>query len=618
MIYSDSGSCQQQLDDIEAIDYFMARQISIELELEEEALFFHLLLALQWALRKGHSCLPVKDVMGKIYWANSEKGLKGYYFPSLIEINACLDALAITPDDNAPIVLDNQALYLRRYWQFEVEIAETLQSRMTLLPLDRQQQSRAKEIISQLFNENLSSQSEADWQQVAVANALGRRLSIISGGPGTGKTYTVTRLLATLQAVNNGQLKILMAAPTGKAAQRLKESIAGAKSDLKKQLVDVHIIDSISEEAVTLHRLLGFRPNNLKLNYNAKHPLNCDVLLIDEVSMIDLPMMARVLRALPEQSMLILLGDADQLPSVETGSVLADIACQQHPGYHHDAAEQIKLFSGQIVSENTDSHYSHLTLLTKSRRFGGDIGAIATEVISAKAHDSWERLLKNEQTIISFEYAEKGQLNYLPDALYEKWLIKACQYYFLKISKAQNLHKAFSALARFRILLPTRVGERGVEQLNKTIEKLLNKYNKTIYPEQNYKGRPIMVIQNSYSSNLFNGDVGLVWPDDNGKLTAWFEDEDARYRQISLARLPSVETVYAMTIHKTQGSEFAHVAIVLPQTEHSLLSPELLYTGLTRAKESLFIIGSEAVWKKALSERSWRYSGLRNRLEDTK
>ncbi len=617
MIYPDSMKCQQKLDDIEAIDYFMARQISIELNKSDDSLLFHLLLALQWGLRQGHSCLPIKEVMKKTYWANSEQEIEGYSFPSLDKISACLATIAIAADDNMPVVFDDQALYLRRYWQFEVEIARILKTRMTLTAVSAQALSRAKAIFSHLFNEPSSGESETDepdWQKVSVANALGRRLSIISGGPGTGKTYTVTRLLITLQAVNNGALKILMAAPTGKAAQRLKESITEAKEDLSCRPIDRKVVDSIPEQAATLHRLLGFHPNSLRLNYNSSHPLNCDVLLIDEASMIDLPMMARVLRALPDEAILILLGDADQLPSVETGSVLSDIACHPHPGYKLDAVEQIKRISAQDVKKNKDSHYSHLTLLTKSRRFGGEIGAIAAEVINAQAQESWQRLLNNEQDKINFEHKEKGLISYLPDSLYEPWLSRACRHYFLKISTAQTLQQAFSALADFRILVPTRVGERGVEQLNRGIEYQLSLLNKLIRPGLNYIGRPIMVIQNSYSSHLFNGDVGLIWPDENDKLAAWFENEDGQYRKISLARLPSVETVYAMTIHKTQGSEFKRVAIVLPVQEYPLLSPELLYTGLTRAKEHLYIIGSEMVWKAALNKRTWRYSGLKNRL----
>ena len=250
-------------------------------------------------------------------------------------------------------------------------------------------------------------------------------------------------------------------------------------------------------------------------------------------------------------------------------------------------------------------------------------------VNEAKSHDSWQKLLEHQRHEIDFK--QNTSLNYFDDGLYKNWLVKACRHYYSKISTANNLQQAFEILESFRILLPTRVGERGVEQVNKTIEYLLQQDNKTIRSEKNYSGRPIMVTQNSYNNNLFNGDIGLLWKNKQGQLTAWFEQEEIKpntdsstttedkqkkhYRNISLARLPAVETVYAMTIHKTQGSEFDHVAIVLPQQNSKTLSPELLYTGLTRAKNQLSIITNHSVWEHALNNRSWRYSGLKERWQ---
>jgi len=620
MIYANSDSCQQQLNGIEAIDYFMAQYLTEQLTMvqrqTEDVLLFHLLLALQWSLRQGHSCLPLNEITDKkTFWADPDNDLPGYVFPSLNQIKQCLGDYAVLPDDHAPVVLDKQALYLRRYWQFEVEIADALVERMELIPQNSQQLSNARSIFSQLFSID-DSCDEPDWQQVAVANAPGRRLSIISGGPGTGKTYTVTRLLATLQAIHHGRLNIQMAAPTGKAAQRLKESIVKARIELKNTHIDEGIIQSIPEEAVTLHRLLGIRPQRLELLYDEKNHLKCDVLLIDEVSMIDLPMMARVLRALADTSILILLGDADQLPAVETGNVLSDLTSHLHPGYTAEAVDQIQVISGQPVPENNASHYSHLTRLTQSHRYGGgEIANIVTDVINIRIQDSWKRLQSKEQKQIQFEFIEKGLFSYLPDTLFESWLIQACQYYFLKISTAESLKKSFSALSDFRILVASRVGERGVVQLNQSIEQYLSRNNKQIYPGKNYRGRPVMVLKNNYASGLFNGDVGIIWPDNKGKLAAWFETKADQYRSVSLSRLPAIETVYCMTIHKTQGSEFAHVAVVLPTHPSKILSPELLYTGLTRARDHLYIITSEAIWKTALRERTRRFSGLRSRLE---
>jgi len=618
MMYADSGACQQQLDDIEAIDYFMAHHLSQTLNAPEAEPLFHLLLAVQWALRHGHTCLPLQQVAAQTLWAAPDSDKNGYTFPSEASLKACLATVAVHPDDPSPVVFEHGALYWRRYWQFECHVAEAFKQRMTMVPLTPEAHALASHLLTQLFPAPSTTSALPDWQQVAVANALGRGLSIISGGPGTGKTYTVTRLLALLQAVNQTPLNIFMAAPTGKAAQRLKESITHAKRDLRAQGIDAHIIDAIPEQAMTLHRLLGFRPQSLRLSHDETQPLTCDVLLIDEVSMIDLPMMVRVLRALPKTAKLILLGDAEQLPSVETGSVLADITCPQHPGYTTTVAQHIQALSGQTVPEDPNSRYSHLTLLTHSHRFAGEIAAIAREVISSThAQHSWSRLQRHEQTQPQFQHPEPGGLSYLPDRLFDTWLAQACTHYFLRLSTAPDLTTAFLALADFRILVPTRIGERGVEQLNTSIEQQLNRQNRHIRPGAHYPGRPVMVRQNSHATSLFNGDVGLIWPDQAGTLWAWFETETDQFRRISLARLPLHETVYAMTIHKTQGSEFLNVALILPRQAHRALSPELIYTGLTRAKQHLYIIGSESVWQAAINARSWRHSGLKRRIDES-
>jgi exodeoxyribonuclease V alpha subunit len=611
MIYKNSHDCMQQLCGIEAIDYFVAQQITQELSQTNNELLFHIIIAISWALRQGHTCLPLSELEKKRFWADAELQQSGYLFPAQERLNHCLAPLAISSLDNNVIVYDEQAIYLRRYWQFEIEVAKGIQQRMVHTLLSSQAHDRVGTIIKKLFDE--SHNEKVDWQQVAVANALGRKLSIISGGPGTGKTYTVTRVLLALQAVNSGTLTIKMAAPTGKAAQRLKESIASAKQMLKQQEIDSALIQSIPEEASTLHRLLGFRPQDLNLKYHADNPLPCDVLLIDEVSMIDLPMMARVLRALSDNSILILLGDANQLPSVETGSIMADIVDYPHPGYPAAAVRQIETLSGQQVIENNGSRYAHLTWLTHSRRFSGEIAKLADEVISLKVQQSWKRLLQFQQKRADFNQAADKQLTYLDETMFSTWLVAAVRHYGRKSNQAKTIKDAFDALAAFRILVPTRTGERGVEALNVITEKQLANDNPDIRPGAHYRGRPVMISENNYSMELFNGDVGLIWPNEQGKLSAWFQSDD-QYRSFSVSRLPLHETVYAMTIHKTQGSEFNHVAVIMPEQENSLLSPELLYTGMTRAKQHLYIICSEAVWKSALTERTWRYSGLKQRL----
>ncbi|GAA5219053.1 exodeoxyribonuclease V subunit alpha [Corallincola platygyrae] len=644
MSYQSSEQCMAQLSDIEAIDYFFAKQMLDELSAEltpeydeeEQALSFHIFLALQWSLRQGHSCLPLSALAEQTYWQDHENDQPGYQFPALALLQSLCERLNITGDANLPVVLEQSTsghvLYLRRYWQFEREVAHALKQRMLLDDVKPAQLQRVKTLFPSLFPNVFQATSDSqqpDWQQVAVANAIGRKLSVISGGPGTGKTYTVARLLvAMFAAAEQGDFRVMMAAPTGKAAQRLKESIMNAKGQMLTQGIDAALVAQIPDEASTLHRLLGFRPQSLQLKHDQEQPLHCDLLLIDEVSMIDLPMMARVLRALPEHASLVLLGDSQQLPSVETGCVMADLSLSQVTGYSKRAAAQIAEISGQKVpvSEQGDcayenaSDYDYLTLLTESRRFGGEIGEFAQKVIGADASACRQMLLARQQTMTpeqsNFSFAHKPdiQLTYIDNPSLDNWLKAASYHYFQPIAKQSCLDDAMNYLEGFRFLVPGRQGERGVEGLNLRIEQWLAKRNSAITPGSHYQGRPVMIVENSYSTGLFNGDVGLIWPDETGRLVAWFEQEEGGYKRISLGRLPRVETVYAMTIHKTQGSEFKHVAIVLPEQESQLLSPELLYTGLTRAREHLYVAGDLSIWLAALSKSEQRYSLLRQRL----
>lgn len=611
MSYSSVEACQARLADVEAIDYFLARQLQRDCVSHcqnnpDDELFFHIVLALHWHLRQGHSLMPLSAIAGRPLFVDESANKNGYYFPEIPVLSDCLSGRRF--DDQAPLVWQDDGLYLRRYWQFEQEVSADLRARCQSRPLSADEKARAQAMVQQCFPVGSSVVGEPDWQKVAVANALGRRLSVIAGGPGTGKTYTVTRVLLALQAVAGGTLRIRMAAPTGKAAQRLNESIQQAKAQLRPALSQPEWVDSLPDNAMTLHRLLGYRPDQIEPRHHRGKPLLCDVLLIDEVSMIDLPMMARVLRALPDQATLILLGDAEQLPSVEVGAVMADLTPRKHPGYPSEVAGHIADICGEPVPENDQSAYEYLTILTKTWRFGGLIGQLANAVIRADAASSWSLLQAN--ALDKHTAAEAPELTYVDDRLFDAWLNDVCHRYIKPVLNAATLEDAFVALSAFRLLSPTRVGERGVEKLNARIEEILGRTRHAVRTGRFYAGRPIMVTENHYGVGLYNGDVGLVWPDSQGRLQAWFEDEQATYRQVSLARLPSVETVYAMTIHKTQGSEFAHAAIVLPNEPNPVLSPELLYTGITRAKKQVTMVGSQRIWFETLARQARRYSGL--------
>ncbi|MBW8191575.1 exodeoxyribonuclease V subunit alpha [Neiella marina] len=621
MNYANSRACQQQLKGIEAIDFFLARQCyqSLESSLPQPSrpMAFHLLLALSWYERQGHNCLDITTLANQRLWHEPLELSSGFHFADLETLQLILNQCAAQLDESIPLKIVNNRLYLLRAWHDEQFIADSIATRVKSQPLNADKLARVRALWPRLFSQSKDS-AEIDWQQVAVANALGRQLTIICGGPGTGKTYTVARLLmAVLAAEQNDNFKILMAAPTGKAAQRLSESIESSRHSLQQGEAEPSLLAAIPQQASTLHRLLGYRPDKIGCTFNADNPLDCDLLLVDEVSMVDSAMMARLLAALPAQAMLVLLGDVDQLPSVGAGCVLADITRKEVTGYSDVSAAQINAISGQQVPVISSAQFDHQSMLRKSHRFSGEIGEIAQLVINCDSAQSWALL--RDRHIETAQATQQQPLFYIDPNDAEAWISSYAVKNYSKVLLASSLQHAFEALAEFRILVATRQGDYGVEPLNAKIEQLLmRRYNghedwvmKLDHP---YRGRPIMVTENDYGLDLFNGDIGLIWPDEAGRLMAWFETGDNRYRRISLARLPATEPVYAMTIHKTQGSEFGHVAMLLPPNPHDLLSPELLYTGITRARKQLTVISSSSVWQQALSKRIGRSSGLADEI----
>lgn len=621
MIYKSLQHCQNNLEGIQAIDYYLARQIShalmpneAETNVKVKELLFHSIMATSQALREGHTCLKLVNVCEQSYWTDEQANKPGYQFPSMDKWRHYLLETTIKPDDNQPLIFEQNRLYLRRYWQFEQQLADAIRSilhRTVAIDL-----SKGQEIIAQLFPGEESVNGELDWQKIAVANALGRQFSIIAGGPGTGKTFTVTKLLAALQALSANSLRIAMIAPTGKAAQRLNESIQKAKSYLCEQYMpSVESLKSIPDTASTVHRLLGVQPGSHNFRHNEHRQLPFDVVLVDEISMIDLPLMTRLFRAISQQCRIIMLGDADQLPSVAAGSVLSDLAPEKQPGYSRLNARQLKALTGFDVPI-AETAYDHLTVLQKSHRFegGGEIGQLAAQVISGDAKTSWAVLKKGQQQVA---IASNESLITWLEALVE-------QYYGPLFASETGQHlsvlEAFEQLKQFRFLATMRLGEQGVNRINDYVESYLRRQGLITSGNDFYPGRPIMVTENHYHVGLYNGDTGLLWPNEQGKLQAAFmqhnarESSDEAIRWLSIGRLPRIETVYAMTIHKTQGSEFSHVALILPQQDSPVLSRELLYTGITRASKQLTIWGEKSIFELGVERKIQRFSGLRERV----
>jgi exodeoxyribonuclease V alpha subunit len=708
--YSRFCQVKEAILGVEAIDYFFAKEILNALTsvnnsqhateqitdsvsyTDKGANLYHVFLALSASLRAGHSCLPLNEIAGQ-HWGKgfaksasqkeedsveSDNNLShaGFVFSSLAELQAMLTELNIKESDQQLLVFQRGNLYLRRYFQFESDLGQAINSR--LLQQCQYDNNKIEQCIAALFpdkevpnsdpltTESKSDSIEIDWQKVAVANAINKNFSVIAGGPGTGKTYTVTKLLAALVmlAQQSGQIKeqgvpvlnIALVAPTGKAAQRLSESIVNAIAGFK-DLIDDNVLAQIPTQAQTLHRLLGVLPNSPNFKHHEDNRLAYDIVLIDEVSMVDLPLMTRVFRALKGTAKVILLGDADQLPSVAAGSVLADIAPRPHGGYSvgndHYLTQVCQLRGGQlghyfsdqnqraINHQANESGVDYLSFLVKSRRFDGKggIGLIANSVIQGDVKSSWQ-LLNN--------VAKTSQLSLAQGDL-STWLAPLVKQYYQPIESCHEVSDAFELLSQFRVLCATRQGDYGVEQINEVIKGYLGKNNAPFQQHQQrlYHGQPIMIYENDYRLGLYNGDIGIIWRvvDQAGKehLMACFEDGLAQndkvqnkevantgnsrqvIRQILPSRLPKFESVYAMTIHKTQGSEFSHVAMVISATPSEsqaaqqdkqisgskLLSRELLYTGITRAKKQLTIAANQRVWQQGVTAQVQRHSGLR-------
>ncbi|WP_245391821.1 exodeoxyribonuclease V subunit alpha [Salinicola aestuarinus] len=485
-----------------------------------------------------------------------------------------------------PLVRDGDRLYLRRYWQAEAGVARRLGERLKRpLPVAPTMADR----LATLFAGNVAEAGEPDWQRLACAMALRQRLTVISGGPGTGKTTTVTRLLALLQqqALETGGdvLRIRLAAPTGKAAARLSESIAGAVSRLA---VDSRVRESIPQEAQTLHRLLGARPDTRHFRHHAERPLSLDLLVVDEASMVDLEMMAALLEALPSAARLILLGDKDQLASVEAGSVLGDLCegarANGEPGAAHGYSPALRDYLAQMTGDTlpalpANALSDHVTMLRRSFRFRADsgIGALARTANAGNGRAFIETLNAGFEDIALLD---------INATAFERAVVAGYRPLFDALAAGAAPETLLDRQGNFQVLCALRRGAWGVEGLNDRIARALQRQGWLERTDGWYAGRPVMVTHNDPQLGLYNGDLGLTLSDADGRLRVYFPHADG-VRPVLPSRLDAATTAFAMTVHKSQGSEFDHVLFVLPERANPIVTRELVYTGVTRAKTRL-------------------------------
>jgi exodeoxyribonuclease V alpha subunit len=555
---------------------------------------------------QGHICANLAELAGKPLAEPGED--QPMIAPPLAEWCGALRRSPVVgrPGEYAPLVLDEAGrLYLYRYWEYERQIAEDLQRRVIDEPGDVDL-PRLWEGLDRLFP--AAADGAVDWQRTAAAVAVLRRFCVISGGPGTGKTTTVIRIMALLLEQAAGRpLQIALAAPTGKAAARMQEAIRLTRDRLP---VSQEIREAIPGEAMTIHRLLGFRPGSVRFRHDRKNPLPVDVLVVDEASMVDLALMAKLVWALPPQARLILLGDKDQLASVEAGAVLGDI-CDDAPGFSAGFSRRLVGATEQVGGEGDDPPIRDAIVeLTRSYRFGetSGIGRLARHVNRGDGREALALLERGE-----FEDAVWRPLESPRDLAAR--LAEAAERLGTYLD-AGTPESALEGLDRLRILSAHRTGPFGVETLNRLVEDCLEAQG-VIQPRSAwYHGRPVLITANDYNLRLFNGDLGITLfdPAAEGKPRVFFRTAEGDIRRLPPTRLPEHETAFAITVHKSQGSEAETVLLILPNELSPVMTRELIYTGITRARSRVEIWGTGSVFEAAVCRRLQRSSGLRDAL----
>ncbi|ENW16236.1 exonuclease V subunit alpha [Acinetobacter haemolyticus] len=494
----------------------------------------------------------------------------------------------------APCVYDQQGLALYRYWQLEQRLA--------------QQICRLKRQMTPVIDiSEYESLLEDEFQQAALKMVLQQWVSIITGGPGTGKTYTLARIIAALNQMIP-DIRIAMAAPTGKAAQRMQEALQNSFND-PKLIASGLVTDELRNQSTqTLHRLLGMGNRQIP-HFNAKQPLPYDVIVVDEASMLDLSLATALFEAVPDSCRIILLGDANQLASVDVGSVLADL-------------QQVEGLAENRVQLQNSRRFSDEAKIGQLARFIQSQQASSESVLTQLEHEIVKPAPLQEMSL-SKEMPDAIQLEYLPEQLdieieqYQQKLMygfndyaEILKSYLHADQPEQYIQDVIRVFDDYRILAAVKHGALGIEQLNRYAERWLNQQFKQIAVAEWYVGRPVMMTYNDYQLGISNGDIGICFKHRTQaqQFEVFFPSLN---KWIAAHRLPrNMQTAFALTIHKSQGSEFTHTAIVLDANAKKLLSQELIYTAVTRAKKVVTLLADRNALLQALTVRTVRRSGL--------
>jgi exodeoxyribonuclease V alpha subunit len=552
---------------------------------------------------------------------------------ALREVLFASNMLSTSHDPIRPLVIDEQdRLYLNRYFDYEERLARRLLQTYTG-PKQAIDQS-LKDFFQRLFPQQpKAGDAKPDWQALAVALAINRGFTLISGGPGTGKTTSVLKLIICAKYMDP-QCRIRLAAPTGKAASRMLEALSKAAEDIGQTTERSTVAEGIRttlelpKEAFTVHRLLGASSHADRFHYDRDHPLPLDLLIVDEASMLDLALTVQLIEAVPSTARIVFLGDKDQLAAVEAGAVFAELSAS--PCLSIACCEQLEQITG--ISATSYQHESppdglldNVIWLRHNYRFAKHsdiddlIGLInqgdAKTLIARLESGSYQNITWHDDTLPALSGHAKALL-LEPMADYIKQLD----------TDRQDLFSLFDRLGRYKILCAERDGPRGVEAMNQLV-------NEAVQMEQRarghakrerfvgdaaqrtwYPGQCIMVLRNDYHLGRFNGDIGIVMANTQGHPVVYFPDALEPDKAISLSRLSDYELSFALTVHKAQGSEFDHICLVLPNKTSPVVNKSLLYTAISRAKKSVSIIASEASLFEAIARPVKRYSGIRSRI----
>jgi len=505
------------------------------------------LMELQQAMNRGDTCISLS-----------------------IQEQALLQRSSWFKENKSPLVIERNRLYFYRYWHYENLLAEKI--------LNYSAYKRDQQLLSKLLGRYFP-ESDPDFktQRNVIAKVLHQEFSIISGGPGTGKTTLVVKLLAMEQELVTQPLKIALVAPTGKAAVRLQSAINENRMRLP---CDEKIKSVIPQEVTTIHRLLGFRYGSSLFIHNKKNPINYDLIVIDEASMIDLPLMTKLVTALAIQTRVVLVGDKDQLASVEAGAVLADLSSSPSVG----ACELLKTY-----------------------RFNTQIKSLAVLVNQQRPNDVLKMLRNPEAPAVN-----SMQTGYM------EFITQQYARFFRAIADEETVNQLFEKLADFVVLCTNKLGPKSVEAINQAVERRLRDQNIILQSEEWYVGRPVLIQENDYILGVFNGDVGICLSDleTNNQLMVFFKQPNGEIKKVLPSRLPKCQTAFSLTVHKSQGSQYGGVMLVLPDSYNPILTKEVVYTAVTRARDKVWIVADNEILTQAIQFKISRQGGLREKLTD--